>query len=75
MDNITKAFHELNVALRRAGLGVVCMLMLWCVSALEAKATAHIAPPVGIGRQHLHGGKFPTVAHRCECFHRCRARP
>lgn len=46
MDNITKAFHELNVALRRAGLGVVCMLMLWCVSALEAKATAHIAPPL-----------------------------
>lgn len=44
MDNITKAFHELNVALRRAGLGVVCMLMLWRVSALEAKAAAHIAP-------------------------------
>lgn len=44
MDNITKAFHGLNVALRRAGLGVVCMLMLWCVSALEAKAAAPIAP-------------------------------
>ena len=44
MDNITKAFLELNVALRRAGLGVVCMLMLWCVSALEAKAAAPLAP-------------------------------
>ena len=44
MDNITKAFLELNVSLRRAGLGVVCMLMLWCVSALEAKAAAPIAP-------------------------------
>ena len=44
MDNITKAFHRLNVALRRAGLGVVCMLMLWCVSALEAKAAAPLAP-------------------------------
>ena len=44
MDNITKAFLELNVALRRAGLGVVCMLMLWRVSAREAKAAAPIAP-------------------------------
>lgn len=44
MDNILKAFHGLNVALRRVGLGVVCMLMLWCVSTLEAKATAPLAP-------------------------------
>ena len=45
MDNITKAFHRLNVALRKAGLCVAYVLMLWCVPALDAKAAAPNAAP------------------------------